>query len=254
MRFAERFCWPLGFSFLLLPLSCGDRTTPAETDGVQGVAAELGRGHQKDEDDGEDDENGRQIPFDEAEVFFEFNTTDNDLGLQIFLDAEGWRNVRVFDPRGRRIVNFKAEGDLSELGITELRFESAEPSPAEVLALFPPGEYEFRGRTVEEDRLVGEGELSHDFLAAPTFSPSGGEEVDPNDTVVEWSAPGAEQVEIIIEQEDLGEVLDVIVSEESGELSLPPQFLRPDTEYKIEILAIHENGNRTIAESTFVTP
>ena len=29
---------------------------------------------------------------------FEFNTTDNDLGLQLFLDAEGRRQVKVSDP------------------------------------------------------------------------------------------------------------------------------------------------------------
>jgi hypothetical protein len=36
-------------------------------------------------------------------------------------------------------------------------------------------------------------------------------------------------------------------------LKVPPQFLTPGQEYKIEILAISENGNRTIVESTFRT-
>jgi hypothetical protein len=46
--------------------------------------------------------------------------------------------------------------------------------------------------------------LSHDFLAPPALSPSGGQVVDPGATVVSWNAPGAERIEIIIEQEDLG--------------------------------------------------
>ena len=100
----------------------------------------------------------------------------------------------MLDPARRDILLFQTAGRLSRLGITELRFESAEPSPAEVLALFPPGEYRFRGRTVDGAALASVATLTHDFPPAPTFSPSGGEVVDHRNTVVEWSAPGAEMV------------------------------------------------------------
>lgn len=90
------------------------------------------------------------------------------------------------------------QGPLKDLGITELWFESAEPSPAEVLALFPPGEYEFYGKTAEGERLYSTFELAHDFLPAPTISPSGGGEVNPENTVVSWNAPSSELIEIII--------------------------------------------------------
>ncbi len=186
-------------------------------------------------------------------MFFEFNTTDNDLGFQLFLDAEGWQKVVLTDPNGEQLVRIVAEGKLANLGLTELRFESAEPSPSEVLSQFPEGEYKLRGVTVEGATLFSKVELSHDFLSAPTISPSNGQVVDPDNTVATFSAPGAEQIEIIIEQEDLGEVYDVILPGNSTRLRVPRQFLRPDTEYKIEILAIGENGNRTIAESTFET-
>lgn len=194
-----------------------------------------------------------QGEFEDAEVFFEFNATDNDLGLQIFLDAEGWDKVDVSDPNNHKIFQLHTQGTLSDLGITELRFESAEPSPAEVLALFPPGDYAFTGKTVEDGVLVSTAELSHALLAAPTFTPSGGEEVDPDNTVVTWNAPGAELVEVIIESEENDGVFDVIVSGATTSLDIPAQFLEPDTEYKIEILAIAENGNKTITEGTFVT-
>lgn len=245
MRRGQRFYWPLGVLVLMLLVGCEQSMTSAESEAQK---LEPEQGHV---DDPDDDENGTRIPFADAEVFFEFNTTDNDLGLQIFLDAEGWRKVKVADPDKRKIVQIMAEGTLSKLGITELRFESAEPSPAEVLALFPPGEYEFRGKTVEGERLASTAELSHDFLPAPTFSPSDGDAVDPNNTVVTWNAPGAEQVEVIIENGD--GTFDVIVPGSVTSLNVPPQFLEPGTEYKIEILAVAENGNRTIAESTFVT-
>ena len=194
------------------------------------------------------------VPFADAELFFELNSTDNDLGLQLFLDSDdGWRRVRVLDPGRREIVLLQAAGRLSRLGITELRFESAEPSPEEVLALFPPGEYRFRGRTVAGGFLASAAELSHEFPPAPTFSPSGGVVVDARDAVVEWNAPAAEQVEIIIEQDELEHVLDVTLSGSTRRLRVPPQFLTPGREYKIEVLSTGENGNRIISESTFRT-
>lgn len=199
-----------------------------------------------------------QDEFEDAEVFFEFNATDNDLGLQIFLDAEGWDKVDVSDPNNHKIFQLHTQGTLSDLGITELRFESAEPSPAEVLALFPPGDYAFTGKTVEDGVLVSTAELSHDLLAAPTIFVNGtpidvAPPVDPDNTVVTWNAPGAELVEVIIESEENDGVFDVIVSGATTSLDIPAQFLEPDTEYKIEILAIAENGNKTITEGTFVT-
>ena len=190
-------------------------------------------------------------PFADAELFFELNSTDNDLGLQLFLDAPGWKRVRLLDPQLTEIALFAASGRLGRLGITELRFESEEPSPEEVLALFPEGKYRFRGRTVEGQLLASNVELSHELPPPPTFTPAGGEQVDRHDTVVRWNAPGAETVEIIIESDALEHTLDVILSASTHRLKVPPQFLTPGEEYKIEILSIAENGNRTLAESTF---
>jgi hypothetical protein len=251
MRLGERLHGPLAVFVLLLLPGCDKPTTPTKTEldpGSPTSDVELQAA-----DTEEADAIGAQVPFADAELFFELNSTDNDLGLQLFLDAEGWKRVRVLDPGRNEIVLMQAEGKLARLGITELRFESAEPSPEEVLALFPPGEYRFRGRSVEGERLASNAILSHDFPPAPTFSPSGGEVVDPRQTVVEWNAPGAEQVELIIEQDELGHVLDVTLSGSSERLRVPRQFLTPGMEYKIEILSISENGNRTIAESTFRT-
>lgn len=196
---------------------------------------------------------GPTVPFADAEVFFEQNLTDDDLGLQIFLDADGWTRVDVSDPGNQKIVQVHTQGPLSDLGITELRFESAEPSPAEVLALFPPGEYTFTGKTVENGRLVGTGELSHVFVPAFAFTPADGALVDPNNTTVTWDAPGAELMEVIIENDDNDNLFDVITEGASGSLTIPPQFLESGIEYKLELLAYHENGNRTILERFFVT-
>jgi hypothetical protein len=245
---------PIGLPTLLLLLglpACDKPTTPTRADADPGSPAsevELQAA------EGDADATGRTVPFADAELFFELNATDNDLGLQLFLDTDdGWKRVRVLDPARRDLLEFEAAGPLSRLGITELRFESAEPSPEEVLALFPAGEYRFRGRTVEGDQLASNATLSHDFPPAPTFSPSDGDVVDARNTVVEWTAPEAEQVEIIIEQDELEHVLDVTLSGSARRLRVPPQFLTPGMEYKIEVLSVGENGNRIITESTFRT-
>ena len=234
----------LGFS------GCRDNPVDAsEVDASEDVAARSAAGGVE----GLNEIAGVEVPFADAEVFFEFNATDNDLGLQVFLDAEGWRKVTVSNEEIGRIIRLETVGLLSQLGITELHFERAEPTPEEVMALFPPGMYRFGGRTLGGDRLEGEGELSHDLVAAFDFTPSDGEEVDPDSAVVEWAAPGAKLVEIIIESEDSDTVFDVTVEGEEGDLDIPSQFLTPNTEYEIELVAIAENGNKTIVESTFIT-
>lgn len=247
MRLPRRLSFPVWIiSFLLLP-GCDKSPTPAEP--TPAASSKV--------DSSEEvtalESSVAGTPFDEAEVFFEFNTTDNDLGFQVFLDAEGWKRVSLTNPAGNSVGRILADGKLAEIGITELRFESAEPSPAEVLARFPAGNYTFRGLTVDGVSLLSRARLSHRFAPRPSITPRNGQVVDPRNTVVRWDAPGAERVEIIIEHADLGHSFDVIVSGSTTRLTVPPQFLRRGKEYKIEILSIAENGNRTIAESTFRT-
>ncbi|MGH7579585.1 MAG: hypothetical protein ACREM9_05390 [Gemmatimonadales bacterium] len=249
MRLEPRLDRLMAVLVLLLASACEKTTTPTMTEvGAGPPASDLEL-----QADAEAAASGPAAPFADAALFFELNSTDDDLGLQLFLDADGWKRVRLLDPGRNQIVLMEAAGKLARLGITELRFESAEPSPEEVLALFPPGEYRFRGRSVEGGRLASNVVLSHDLPPAPTFTPSDGQVVDRRHAVVEWNTPGAEQVELIIEQDELGHVLDVTLSASTRRLRIPQQFLTPGTEYKIEILSIAENGNRTIAESTFRT-
>src|SRR5688500_17589442 len=66
---------------------------------------------------------GPRIPFASLRLFFEFNSTDNDLGVQLMLDGEAWEVVRAFDPGQRQIFEINALGRLEELGLTELLFE-----------------------------------------------------------------------------------------------------------------------------------
>jgi hypothetical protein len=234
--------WPTALLALLLLPACDKSPTPPEpgADAQRETATAL-------------ESSAATEPFDDAAVFFELNTTDTDMGFQVFLDAEGWKRVSLTDPEGRRVFGIQTDTKLSQIGITELRFESAEPSPAEVRSRFPAGEYTFRGETVEGATLLSRVDLSQRLLPAPSFSPRNRQFVDQANTVVRWNAPGAEKVEVIIEQDELEHVFDVTLSGSTSSLTVPPQFLRRGREYKIEILSIAENGNRTIAESTFRT-
>jgi hypothetical protein len=238
----RRFSWPTVLIATLLLPACDK--PPAPTESTADVS---------DETTSPLESSAAAAPFEIAEAFFELNTTDHDMGFQILVDAEGWKRVNLTDPEGRRVFGIQAENKLAEIGITELRFESEEPEPSEVRARFPAGTYIFRGETVEGENLVSRVNVSQRMLPAPTMTPRNGQLVDRENTVVRWEAPGADMVEIIIEQDELGHVFDVTLSSSTTRLTVPPQFLRPGREYKIEILSIAENGNRTIAESTFRT-
>jgi len=208
----------------------------------------------RDADDVDLSPSGGGMPFADSEIFLEFNSTDNDLGVQVFLDGEDWKRVVIFNPAYRPILDIQPRSEFRVLGLTELRFESAEPSPEEVLELFDPGNYEFAGRTVEGDRLTGTGTLSHELAPAPIFSPSNGEVVAPDNTVIQWNAsPGVESWEVIVVNEHTGAELFVELPGEVTSLKVPVNFLDSNTEYKAEVLAILPNGNKTISEGLFYT-
>ncbi len=203
-----------------------------------------------------DREDGREIPFAKVKIFLEFNSTDNDLGVQVLLDGKAWNRLEIEDPRDRKILDIRAQSALRELGLTELFFESDEPSPEEVLALFPPGIYEFEGRTVDGEELEGEATLSHQLPPPPNITHPAfpGQVVNSMDLVIVWQAiPGIASFEVIVSNEDTGAEMTVPLPATATTLHVPEEFLEPDTEYKVEVLSIAGNGNKTITEREFVT-
>jgi hypothetical protein len=234
--------WPGALLAPLLLLACDKSPAPTEV-----------QGNQKSEVSSEELSTTGSRPFEVAQAFFELNTTFHDMGFQVFLDDVAWDHVNLTDPQGNQVFGIHTEGRLAKLGITELHFESEEPSPAEVRALFPSGRYTFHGRTLDGTTLVTQVDVSQHMPPAPSFTPRNGQLVDKSNVVVRWDRTGTKQVEVIIEQDDLGHSLDVLLSGTTTRLTIPPQFLRPGREYKIELQAVTDNGNRTIAESTFRT-
>jgi len=118
------------------------------------------------------DDNGEELEFDEAIIYFELNDTDGDLGIHALIDGEPWKRLEIEDPRGRNMLNIFVQGRLRRQGLTELFFESAEPTfdelkPERFFRRFPEGDYEIEGITLEGDELESEVELTHLIPAPP---------------------------------------------------------------------------------------
>ncbi|MBI4523657.1 MAG: hypothetical protein HY695_07585 [Deltaproteobacteria bacterium] len=102
----------------------------------------------------------------------ELNHTDGDLGIHALVDGEAWKNLVIEDPNEHEILAVWARGRLARHGLTELSFESDEPSfnelpPEEFLRRFPAGRYEFEGVTVDGRELESTAKLTHVLPAPP---------------------------------------------------------------------------------------
>jgi hypothetical protein len=198
--------------------------------------------------------------FAEARIFFEYNSTDNDLGVHVFLDGEDWRTLRIVHPNGRTIFEVTTRGGFGKFGLTEMFFEGAEPSLEEVpleelLEQFPQGQYKFIGMTVDGTRLESTATLSHAVPAGPEVST----EMDDDEVVIRWKAvtgPAkgfpAEQIEIIGYQVIVGS-FQVTLPASSRSVTVPEEYfrtLKPGT-HGFEVLAIEASGNQTITGGSF---
>lgn len=223
------------------------------------------------------DRGEEEIPFAAAKLLIEHNATAGDTGFQGFVDGEPWRRFEIIAPDGRPVLSVKPRRELARLGLTELFFETQEPANdevpiAEVLALLPPGEYEFEGQTIDGVELEASATLTHTLPAGPTIlSPAEGAIVDPDQLVVSWrpvtrTLDGSSDVHIvgyqlIVEKDEeppfpqsfAGNLFSVHVMAETTSVTVSKEFLDPGSAYKVEVLAIEESGNQTITESTFHT-
>jgi hypothetical protein len=208
-------------------------------------------------------QSARPLRLDEASMIIEVNASDRDAGLQVFLDGEPWRAMKVFYPDGRKIVDIEATSRLSRYGLTELFSESSEPSFDEFplrkfKRLFPEGRYTFRGRSIGGRRMVGSARLSHDIPDGPDItSPAEGETVPSSHAVASWNpVPETEDINIvgyraIVEREDPLRVFSVDLPASVTSVTIPAEFLQSGVDYKLEVQAIEASGNQTLTEIEF---
>ena len=215
------------------------------------------------------------VGFDEHDLFFELNDTDGDLGIHAVIDGGPWKRLTIKSPERRKeVLDIKAKRRLRHQGLTELRFESAEPTfdeldPEDFFARFPEGPYEIKGMGLDGETLLSTATISHVMPAPPEFiAPA---QADCDDPLVVTAPVTISWEEVDASHPDLGEEGDIevaryelAVEQLDGDLTffveLPPEvtsfpvpalFTDEPGAIKFEVLVKAENGNRTASESCF---
>ncbi|MGH7848190.1 MAG: hypothetical protein ACREQW_23875 [Candidatus Binatia bacterium] len=221
--------------------------------------------------------------FEVATIFLELNDTDGDLGIQALVDGEAWRSLMIEDPNGREILAVSAKGRLARQGLTEVFFESDEPSfdelsPEEFLQRFPEGRYEFEGVMLDGSELESTARLTHVLPAPPANILISGQMAAPNcdaevlpvvsgDVIITWdqvttshptigrSAPiKIDGYQVVVEREEPTLlVFSVDLPASVTQMTVPPEFITLGTEFKFEVLVREAGGNQTVVESCFKT-
>lgn len=208
----------------------------------------------------------------DARLKIELNATDGDAGIQVFLDADPWKWMDIYDPNGKRMFRSTTRGRFAKQGGTELFLESAEPnftelSLAEFLKRFPEGKYRFRGKGMDGEIFVGAALLTHNLPDGPELVSPLEEQglVDPNNAVVMWNPvppPNGSpivgyQVLVVLPQLNVPAIpktiLDVMMPATATSMMVPPGYLLPGMRYEWEVLAIEASGNQTLSSAFFET-
>lgn len=212
------------------------------------------------------------IALKDARLKIELNATDQDAGIQVFIDADPWQYMEIFDPSGRKVFRAVTRGSLGRQGGSELFLESAEPNFSELtfakfLARFPAGRYRFEGKGLEGEDYRGVAMFTHNVPQGPVLvSPLEGALVDPLNTVVSWQTvppPNGSPIvgyQVLVVKPGSGIaaipkfILDVMMPPTATSMAVPVGFLRPNSEYEWEVLAIETSGNQTLSVGHFRTP
>ena len=223
-----------------------------------------------------------EIPFDEANVFFELNDTDGDLGIHSLIDGEPWKRLEIEDPNERTMLKIRVNGRLKRQGLTELFFESAEPTfdelaPEKFFRRFPEGVYEIEGLTLDGEELESEAEVTHLLPAPPINNNLQVSGVDASEDcdedvplvrtpiVISWdpidlSHPDlgrtnepieVEQYQVVVEDEESGATLSVVLPPDVTSYEVSPDFIGLAQVFKYEVLVRETSGNQTATESCF---
>lgn len=216
--------------------------------------------------------------FSQAELFFELNDTDDDLGIHASIDGGPWMALEVEGPGERVLLNIFSRGRLRTQGMTQLSFESAEPpfaelDPAEFFRRFPEGRYEIEGRAQGGGSIESTDVLSHVLAAAPDnilvsgLPAADSCDAEPLPTVsepvtIDWDPVTHSHREIgkrgpirvsryqfFVEGEGVNLSLDLPPT--VTEFEIPAALTNAGAQYKFEIIVRTTTGNNTAVETCF---
>ena len=110
--------------------------------------------------------------FGENDIYIELNDTDHDLGIHASIDADPWTLMTIISPNRQKILETKPQKTLSQQGLTQLFWESAEPkfdelAPSAFLTRFPEGIYRIIARTEDGATKEAQAVFSHRLAAPP---------------------------------------------------------------------------------------
>lgn len=218
---------------------------------------------------------GPAVKLPSTKLFIEHNSTDEDTGVHGLFDGVDWIRLCLYDPRGRQILEVEPKQQLQTQSISGMFFESAEPPNAlvpieEILERFPEGRYSVRGRASDGRQITGAATFTHKIPAGPEIiSPQDGDVVLASDLEVMWNhvtktitgkSIKRTGYQVIITKAVPDDphgfsrpTLDVHVVPSVTSLTIPSEFLEPNTEYELEVLVLEFSGNQTISSLSFRT-
>ncbi len=167
------------------------------------------------------------IPLDVAEVSFELNDTDGDLGIYALIDGERWRVLRISDPKRRRLLDIQDD----------------HPSHAA-----PPDNVQLSGTDAAADCDADslpevEAPIEIAWDAVEFSHPELGRTGVPINVV---------RYQVVVAREDPPFELSVELDPDTTSFTVPAGLLESgDEEIKLEILVREESGNLTAIETCF---
>jgi hypothetical protein len=112
------------------------------------------------------------LTFTAADVFFELNDSDGDLGIHATTNSTTpWQLMKIIGPTGL-LMEFTTRPELSVQGMSQVDFESAEPPfdelpPSRFFRRYPEGRYAIVGHGLSGERIKSYANLSHVMAAPP---------------------------------------------------------------------------------------